>query len=383
MLEGSLREFALPDVFALLSLTKKSGALRVTADGSEGRVDFRSGEVAYAAADVRRVPLAARLVSEGEIDELQLHRIVAAHASGGAAVAHVLVEILEEGMADAVLEEQITDAVFQLMRLAEGSFEFVASEDPQESVSRTLSVESLVEETARRLGAWALIRERVPGAGSVPTPVWVGDGRPTVELTASQWRLVTLLDGRRTVRDLVGLTGEGELATGQVLAELVEAGLITLAPEPGTATAGRALLRRLEEELLGTRAEPVLPVAANPLAPLMLPALLAPDPASTWSLEDEDAQPPVPPPAVPVGQIRTAADPRSPVPLPGVDPRLLARELASLGFDHEADAPALRHRPADTGAEALGRTGDGRTGGGAEEGRRRSFFRRTDGGRTA
>ncbi|HUH07812.1 MAG TPA: DUF4388 domain-containing protein, partial [Egibacteraceae bacterium] len=63
MLEGTLGEFALTDIFQLLALTKKSGALKVATPQAEGRVFFRGGEVYFAVSDTRRMPLGARLVS--------------------------------------------------------------------------------------------------------------------------------------------------------------------------------------------------------------------------------------------------------------------------------------------------------------------------------
>ena len=58
MLSGSLDAFALPDVFALLSMTKKTGTLRISTGRGEGWLEFRDGDVAYAVSDTRRMALA-------------------------------------------------------------------------------------------------------------------------------------------------------------------------------------------------------------------------------------------------------------------------------------------------------------------------------------
>ena len=68
-LEGSLDAFSLPDIFQLLSFTKKSGGLHLASDGSDGVVFFAGGQVTGASADGSRQPLARRLIGAGAVDD--------------------------------------------------------------------------------------------------------------------------------------------------------------------------------------------------------------------------------------------------------------------------------------------------------------------------
>ena len=52
-LEGSLDAFSLPDIFQLLSFTKKTGGLHLAHDGSDGVVYFTGGQVTGASAEAR------------------------------------------------------------------------------------------------------------------------------------------------------------------------------------------------------------------------------------------------------------------------------------------------------------------------------------------
>ena len=255
MLQGTLNEFTLSDVFSLLALTKKSGALRVTADTTDGRVFFRDGGICLALSDAGRVPLIARLVSAGLLGEEELRPVVADHAGSSVAITDALLRSghVEDRVLSVFLREQIVDAVFELMRLTEGCFSFDANE-PGLSRGFTLGVVEVVGEANRRLDEWQTISARIASPSAVlamvPGAAAQAEG---VTFAGEQWDLLALVDGRRTVADIVELTGQGEFATCRVLGDLVEAGLVEACdPASGTQTrldkliAAREALRSLE-----------------------------------------------------------------------------------------------------------------------------------------
>ena len=228
MLQGTLNDFTLADVFSLLALTKKTGALRVTSGGTDGAVLFRDGLICLALSDANRVPLGARLVSAGLIDEAQVRATVEQHSGSSVAVTEALLASgqVEDRVLGVFLREQIVDAVFELMRLDEGSFNFDAAA-PALSRGVGLSVVEVVGESTRRLDEWQSIGARVASPHAVLAMVpSAASGREGVTLAAEQWELLALIDGRRTVSDVVELTGRGEFATCRVLGDLVSAGLV-------------------------------------------------------------------------------------------------------------------------------------------------------------
>ena len=255
MLQGTLNEFSLADVFSLLALTKKSGALRVTSDASDGRVFFREGGICLALSDANRVPLVARLVSAGLIGEEELRGVVADHGGSSVAVTDALLRSgqVEDRILSVFLREQIVDAVFELMRLDEGCFSFDATE-PGLSRGVTLGVVEVVGEANRRLDEWQAINVRIASPDAVLAMIPAAtEGREGFTLDTEQWDLLALIDGRRTVAEVVELTGKGEFATCRVLGDLVEAGLVEAQdPTTGEQTrldkliAAREALRSLE-----------------------------------------------------------------------------------------------------------------------------------------
>jgi hypothetical protein len=242
VLEGTLESFTLPDIFQLLSLTKKTGCLRLDHGAQQGRVYFEDGQVYYAMSSSGRLALGRRLVGAGLLDTSQLRAALAEQAQlredgRGLRIGRILVEagVISADTLETFVREQVQDAVFDLMRWSDGSFSFdTTSPDAKvtEPIQLAVSVENLIMEGSRRLEEWEQVRRKVPSLHAIvamaPMP---GDG-VEVSLEPAEWRLLTVVDGRRTVGDLVDIFGQGEFQTCKVLYGMVGAGLLEVR-DPG------------------------------------------------------------------------------------------------------------------------------------------------------
>jgi len=182
-LEGTLETIALPDVFALLSVTAKTGELRVEAGHAAGSVWFDAGCLCG----------------------------------------------FDVGSSQTAL-----DALFGLLRLSEGSFVFHAGGRPLHPVEPQ-DVVPLLEEAEARLLEWPGIAAVVPSQGAeVRLRSRV---ETTVSLQPEQWRLVAVIGGGRSVAEVLDAFGLGEFGGSKALKELIELGLV-MAGEVDLAAAG-------------------------------------------------------------------------------------------------------------------------------------------------
>jgi len=288
-LEGSLDAFSLPDIFQLLSFTKKSGGLHLRRPATHGCVYFREGTVTGATADDGRQALARRLVGSAVVGDDALAAAVERAASDDIGVARALLEAgaVDADLLQSMVSEQAVDAVFDFLRWTEGDFSFNVDEPGPDDVGVQLGVEELVAEARGRLESWERACQVIPAPDVVLTlPISV---REDPQLSRSEWALLALVDGRRTVADLVTLAGRGDFAVVSALATLVERQLLAIrngeGDEGALALARRhAILGRLEsapapvtEAMVGEVGAPP-PAAESPRA--AQPAEFAPAPAS-------------------------------------------------------------------------------------------------------
>jgi Domain of unknown function (DUF4388) len=250
-LEGSLDAFSLPDIFSLLSMTKKTGGLHLRRAESHGVVWLGDGLITGGASDLRMMALGRRLACSGQLDDELLAEAVE-HVAGnreiGLARALHDSQAIDEGELHAIVSEHVVDTVFDLMRWPDGEFEFVVDEPNIDDVGVTREVEEVVGEARQRLENWAAIDRDLASPTAVLSLALAPAGDPS--LTHDEWALLALVDGRRTINELVAMRGRGEYAVVVALAELVARGLILIGNnEPVSSLLSRMdLISSLEPE---------------------------------------------------------------------------------------------------------------------------------------
>ncbi len=260
-LEGSLDAFSLPDIFQLLSFTKKSGGLHLRRAATHGCVYFRDGSVTGAISDDGRQALARRLVGTAAVGDGELSAAVGRAATEGIGVGRAL---LDAGAVDldllrGLVAEQAVDAVFDFLRWTDGDFSFTVDEPGPDDVGVAWGVEPIVNDARSRLELWDRACRVIPSPETVlALPVAVRDDP---QVSRGEWALLALVDGRRNVADLVALAGRGDYAVVSQLAALVERGLLAVrtpdSEEGALALARRhAILSRLETNPTEVSAEP-------------------------------------------------------------------------------------------------------------------------------
>lgn len=247
LLQGSLQEFSLPNIFQLVKMSAKSGALTIRREGESGKVFFRDGTIAYAYSQPQLLPLGERLVKAGAISSAQLKQALAAQkkASDGARIGGILLaqgRIDRETLEQAV-REQIQDSAFTFFSWADGEFEFVAEDTPpEEDVLVEMSVETVIMEGCRRIDEWELIFEQLGSMERVPHLAY-GDhvaDEGGLTLTAEEWRVVVHVDGRADVNTILRDCGLDRFHGAKVIYSLYSSGLITVS-EPVIETIGKGL----------------------------------------------------------------------------------------------------------------------------------------------
>jgi hypothetical protein len=293
-LEGSLDAFSLPDIFSLLSMTKKTGGLHLRRDDAHGVVWLGDGLITGGASDLARQSLGRRIAGSGQVaDNLLSAAVDEIGRKGEVGFARALRDsrAIDEGELHSLVSEHVVDTVFDLMRWPSGVFEFVVDEANVDDVGVARQVEEVVTEARQRLDTWSAIDTRVAAKETVLSLTLEPDAEPQVD--RDEWALLALIDGRRTVGELVAMCGRGDYSVVVALAELVGRGLVRTEPSEGVA----ALLRR--QALVASLETP--PVVAEPLvtepvvdkpeaeaAVAALPPITAPAPDASNVDDDED-----------------------------------------------------------------------------------------------
>src|SRR5216117_290979 len=245
-IEGPLRELGIHDVFQLLDLSRKTGALRVTSElrHNEGKIYFDNGVVVSAEIRSNPHPLGALLLRTGKIAEADLERARDMQQRQGdkRRLGEILVSlgVITQREVERQIHFQIEEVVFEVI-WNEGYFSFAEeaeSKVPTEVTVR-IPVEALLMEGARRIDEWSRIENRIPHVGIVPSlapPPEGGGGE--LDLLPPEWEVLALIDGQRSIRGLATELGRSDFEVAKTLFGLESAGVIVLV-DPGTSKRGR------------------------------------------------------------------------------------------------------------------------------------------------
>lgn len=178
-LVGRLEDLALPDIFQIISLSKKTGTLIVRSRKGTGMVVFRNGQVIQAASDSIRDSLGNILVSQGMLDESALQRALALQKrQTEVPLGMILVEMgaVSAQTLETVVRKQIEEIIYDLLAWEEGFFNFELGDvapkdkieiDTQEFLLKSgISAEYLLMEGTRILD-----ERRKDGKRHEPTPL--------------------------------------------------------------------------------------------------------------------------------------------------------------------------------------------------------------------
>lgn len=343
MLSGTLDDFTLADIFRLLSWAKRTGSLQVERRAGTGRVLFRSGEVYYAESSLAREPLGQKLIRAGALTEGQLRRALDEHAANGKRVGQILVEKgdVTQAQLEAAVRSQIEDSVFDLLSWETGEFTWEPDYEIDVEMPIFVSVENLIMEASRRLDELEVIRRKIRDRDVVPVMAPAPPaGAIEINITPEEWRLLVLIDGRRSVGDIAQMVGMDDFKAMRTLYGLISAGLVEtpgseiVHDEAEPAPASRA------QAVSATRAEPrprsaePAPEARRPARPEPeISAWFAPAPPPQRAAPQPAAQPPAPEPArpeplydepgpdEPVVEYRPAPEPEAAAPEPPPEPQ--------------------------------------------------------------
>jgi hypothetical protein len=181
-LVGRLEDLALPDIFQIISLSKKTGTLVVRSRKGTGMVVFKNGQVVQAASDSIRDSLGNILVSQGMLDEAALSRALALQKrETDKPLGMILVEMgaVSTQTLETMIRKQIEEIIYDLLAWEEGFFNFELGEiapkdkieiDTQEFLLKSgISAEYLLMEGTRILDERRKDDRRHPPAPARPS----------------------------------------------------------------------------------------------------------------------------------------------------------------------------------------------------------------------
>jgi tetratricopeptide (TPR) repeat protein len=228
-IKGDLTTLDLTSLFQNLEGARKTGLLTVGDGGEETRLFFEKGQLALVAY-AKRASLAEYLADGGVVapEAIEAARKQRRRGRGIGAGLVAAGAITAEDLAG-IARARLTDEACELLAAGAAKFEFAEVESPpdefdedERALAITLPASPLLLESARRSDHWALIREHLPSDSThyaLAKPPRVPSDAKKAKFQES---VVELLDGSRTVREVVARFPTRRFDVYELLAELAK-----------------------------------------------------------------------------------------------------------------------------------------------------------------
>lgn len=232
-LQGNIERFTLPEILQLIASGRKSGTLGIQRNDSIVMVYFREGNIIYGYGPRQTYHLGQLLKERQAITAQQLDEAVAiqAQTDNSRRLGEILVTrgFIDRADLEAVVKRQVEELLYSLLSWSSGSFKFYEDQFPtEEEITVNLSAENVILEGLRRIDEMNMVRETLPDLSAVYTISAAQGGRTRdVALEAAEWNIMALVDGHRSLEQVVQYSSLPKEETLKKLAQLKLAGLIT------------------------------------------------------------------------------------------------------------------------------------------------------------
>jgi hypothetical protein len=234
-----LKEFGLTDIFPLLGQQQKTGVLNLQEGSKVVQVLFEKGMIVGTAFPTEaddEPPLAKRLIRGALLSPEKWKKAYKQHKDELTGIEQTLLNngmVIKEDLV-AVLRLLTFETIYGLFKWKGGSFRFEAKKVLYDSnLVEPLASEYLLLDVLRMVDEWPLLAERIPGFDIVlrkKDPMASLDvlaGTPWEKKRTFQMEvLYELIDGQRTIQEVMDLSFIGEFDTCKNLIMLTDAGMI-------------------------------------------------------------------------------------------------------------------------------------------------------------
>ena len=165
-LEGTIKDFGLGDIFQLIGIQRKTGALLFDSGSEQVTVKFLDGSVVGAESHNHNLEdlLGSVLVRTGLIAQSQLEAALKIQKNTLQRLGHVLVEsgfISTEDLQEA-LRTQVTQIVYRLFRWRAGTYRFTPVDNMDYDRNfMPVGAETILMEGARMVDEWPILERKI------------------------------------------------------------------------------------------------------------------------------------------------------------------------------------------------------------------------------
>ncbi|MGE0640151.1 MAG: DUF4388 domain-containing protein [Thermoanaerobaculia bacterium] len=202
---GDLRQTALPEMLAILDQSRMTGVVEAVLGEVTKRIFLENGYVVSAASSDIADSLGGYLRRVGRLTEAEFHAAMQRRGSGGKRLGEVLIEqgVLSPGQVFQAIREHVEGIVWSLFAWEEGTVTFrLGGFETGDLIRIQIPLRQAVVQGVKRAANARSLVNRMGGKDILFEPNYELEDLIEVALDADEYRLLALVDGKRTLYEL-------------------------------------------------------------------------------------------------------------------------------------------------------------------------------------
>lgn len=228
-LKGKLEAFYLASVLQLLSHEKKTGVLQISDGDNIVKIFVKDGIIVYASGSQREFRLAHLVRIKGIVPAEEVQKCLLLAEKKKQSLGNILVEkgyISKQNLRE-LLQHQVKEILNSVFRWKTGEFEY---KDVPFSAKGQLVTQmntlAIILEASRLTDEWSVITKQINDDNLIFKASEKDQHLDEVKLDKKEWRVLSLIDGIRPVKQVVKDSGLGEFVTYKTIYTLLLSGFI-------------------------------------------------------------------------------------------------------------------------------------------------------------
>jgi hypothetical protein len=242
-LKGNLRDVGLNQLFNLIHLAHKTGALTLQSDnGAQSAcLYFREGRLIQAGLAGQAASLTDMLLQVGKMTPEQASAVQARSRVGtDKELGLLMIQGGVLGQNDIVqgVKAYFLETVYSLFTWPGGTFRFEPNQLPApERITVALDLDHLMIEGGHRVQEWEHLRDELPDLDvSLRFADHPNSNIRNISLTVDQWKVISFISSRNTVRQMANFLRMDEYQIRRIVHSLCAAKLVEVVPASPSAS---------------------------------------------------------------------------------------------------------------------------------------------------
>lgn len=229
-LKEKIKTISLSKLLVYLNRNRKTGTLLLKTMTFSKKIFLLKGDAVFASSTYEDDRLGEMLIKAGKINMEQYDESVKLLKKTGKRQGAILVELGYLTPKDLFwgVKFQVREIIYSLFLLEDAEYEFIEGEIPaDEVITLKMSMGNLIYEGIKRIDNWTRIRNEMPGTDTVlklsADPVTLFQD---VELTPQDRKMLSIIDGTKTIKELIDSAWIGSFEGMRILYVLWSIGVL-------------------------------------------------------------------------------------------------------------------------------------------------------------